>query len=467
MKKIKLLFAGNRNLKIVMLVLIVIALGFLIKVGVRQVKYQNYLEKARESERQEEYVEAVIYYGMASHIKPKQERPYIKMADCYEERSEFDQANAILEIGKRSVKDQRNIVRNQEEIQTFVEEDIDVQDVEIPEYTGSTYLKGEKEVKNFVDEMKTYNGQNGKYNATAMYYKGYLYFAEDDTVYRTRNGTKEKIYSLDQEDYYINIMMIVNNRIVLNNRDKNAYNPFTSELISVRTDGDSLIKYKNCQRGDIGIYKGWIYYKDEIDVWLYDDFDDIYNENIGFSKVSISGKKNQFLQRYRESDDLNECIYGKYAYFTKGEDEKKLIITRKSLDNIMAEEENLLEETYPEGMRLNTRQWMLYDDKILYGFETEDGKTEQWYLYDIGQKSKKKISWISKDTSICNLYQGWIYYYIEMDTKNEEKVKVYKTNGSKTKEIGEVHSNMYGLDICNNKLVFSNDDDKKQFWDIK
>lgn len=51
MKKIKLLFARNRNLKIVMLVLIIIAVGFLIKVGVRQVKYQNYLEKARESKK--------------------------------------------------------------------------------------------------------------------------------------------------------------------------------------------------------------------------------------------------------------------------------------------------------------------------------------------------------------------------------------------------------------------------------
>lgn len=46
-------------------------------------------------------------------------------------------------------------------------------------------------------------------------------------------------------------------------------------------------------------------------------------------------------------------------------------------------------------------------------------------------------------------------------------MKIYKTNGSKTKEIGEVYSNISKFNICNNKLVFGNDDGKKQFWDIK
>lgn len=70
----------------------------------RHFRYQSYIKAAEASEKEEQYVDAVIYYAMASHIKPKEETPYIKMADCYVDRSEMDQAMAILSVGKMQSK---------------------------------------------------------------------------------------------------------------------------------------------------------------------------------------------------------------------------------------------------------------------------------------------------------------------------------------------------------------------------
>lgn len=130
----------------------------------RHFRYQSYIKAAETSEKEEQYVDAVIYYAMASHIKPKEAAPYIKMADCYSERSEMDQSMAILSVGKIQSENLTQINKKLNKIQDFVVDDINVNTVEIPEYTSSAQLKRKSQVDAFIKEMRTYNGENGADN---------------------------------------------------------------------------------------------------------------------------------------------------------------------------------------------------------------------------------------------------------------------------------------------------------------
>ena len=171
-----------------------------LKISMQQLRYSSYLKSAQENADDNKYIEALVYCAMASHIKPKQEDPYLKIADYYMKRSESNQAYAVLNIGITKAKKQEELYAKQEEIQSFADEDVLEKEIMIPEYVETEGIRRKKDVKNLIQELKEYYGtDDNEYGEIAKYYKGYYYFVEENTIFRTDRDetTKEEVYRLD------------------------------------------------------------------------------------------------------------------------------------------------------------------------------------------------------------------------------------------------------------------------------
>lgn len=446
MKKSEVFFVKSKFLRIIIVLCISGLSVICIRKIVQQVQYQSYLKQAKASEEKEQYIDAVIYYAMASHMKPKKEKPYLKMADCYIERSEFNQANVILTIGMSNIEKQNEISLKQEKIQSFVDKDVNTEKVAIPEYTRTSNIKGKAKIEALIKEMRSYNGINGAFNEQSAYYKGFYYFIEDNVIYRTKNSVeaKEKVYGSNDKNN-INSLKIANDRIFF------SYELQACKLASIKIDGSDYISYKECMFDMFTIYKGWIYYHDIVEPWLYNDK---YKENIGISKIDFSGKKNELVSKYKKDRGFG-YLNNRYVYYIVNSNR----ILKGNLHNNKKKEEIVLELSNSIEKTIISNVWG-YKDTVIYKTEGEGGKFMGYYVYDAKLHKQTKM-YITESSYIHNIKDNWIYYTVETDNEEKYKNELYRKNiknGEKEK-IGEVQCST-SLDISNNKVIVQDENEK-------
>lgn len=426
----------------------------------RHFRYQSYIKAAEASEKEEQYVDAVIYYAMASHIKPKEETPYIKMADCYVDRSEMDQAMAILSAGKMQSKDLTQINKKMNEIQDFVDDDIDVNTIEIPEYTSSAQLKRKSQVDASIEEMRTYNGENGADNHWIFYYKGYYYYADLHTIYRTKNSKSdtEQLFHINNDSYLLSNVMIANNRIYfLLNQAGN------SKLISIKTDGSDYTTLRDLgvvNPNSCTICNGWINYYNSLD----------YNEEKPFSRITLSGKKN--LRSQTPTGNYNQmatlCFDRTDVYYAN--DKGIMKSNRKDIQKIAggievnSKDEQCIIKLSSKELD-NLQHIYKYGSILLYSFEigkseSSDTTVYDWHAYDLDQQEKISLN-LSKNASLSgfNALGDWIYYGEEVNQHWTLYRKNRFTNQTdKIKEISDTTDN-HDFSICNDNLVILYEDE--------
>lgn len=420
----------------------------------RHFRYQNYINAAETSEKNEQYVDAVIYYALASHIYPKEEDPYVKMAECYIDRSEMDQAMAILSVGKTKSKNLTKINKKLNELQDFVEDDIDVNTVDIPEYTLSSQLKRRSKVDDFIEEMRTYNGENGAENYWVYFYKGYYYYADLYTIYRTKGSesNQEQLFHMDDDSSLSNVM-IANNRIYFY-LDHN-------KLVSVKTDGSDYKELKTFSYVDprsATISNGWINYYDVLN----------YNEEKPFPRITLSGEKDINAQTPIGNYSLsNICFDRSNAYYLG--DEGIMKSARKDIKEIKdgitidSQKEQCLIRLSSE--ELENIQIYKHDTVLLYRLdqhntESSDETVYEWCAYDLEQNKNISLKF-SKDSNLhsFNVLGDWIYYSEE----NNNRWTLYRKNRftDQTNKIKEVSNADKILDtgICNDQLLILYEDE--------
>lgn len=445
MKKIEMLFPKNKFLKIIIVLCITILCVVGIKIVSQQMQYQSYLTQAKASEEKEQYIDAVVYYAMASRIKPKKEKPYLRMADCYIERSEFNQANEILKIGMLNAKEQSELSSKQDEIRSFVNTDINGE--KTPEYTSTENLKGKEKVKALIKKMRTYNGINGALNQQSAYYKGYFYFIEANTIYKTKNNieAKEKIYRLNG-DYTIERLKISNDRIFF------CYYKDSYRLASIKIDGSDYIEYKDCMFDLFTIYKGWIYYHDNIN--HLNHYEDKFKGNIGISKVDFSGKKSELVSSYKQ-DRSYGYINDKFIYYNINTNK----LVKVNLSSSKKQEESLVDLSKSKGKTVISNVWA-YKDIVLYSTERTEGGFIGYYLYDRKKQETTKLD-ISENSYIYNILDSWIYYSVDTGNDENYKEELYRKNitSGEREKLKEVQCNTI-IDISNDKVIIQDENEK-------
>lgn len=451
-----------KKLKAFHKIIILCTVVFLISCGwivFRHFRYQNYINAAETSEKNEQYVDAVIYYAMASHIYPKEEDPYVKMAECYIDRSEMDQAMAILSVGKTKSKNLTKINKKLNELQDFVEDDIDVNTVDIPEYTLSSQLKRRSKVDDFIEEMRTYNGENGAENYWAYFYKGYYYYADLYAIYRTKGSesNQEQLFHIDDNDnLFLSNVMIANNRIYFY-LDHN-------KIVSVKTDGSDYKELKTFSYvgpRSATISNGWINYYDVLN----------YNEEKPFPRITLSGEKDVNAQtpigNYSYLGAI--CFDRSNVYYIS--DEGIMKSARKDITKIgndfeidSQKEEHLIHLSSKE---LEHVEIYINDTVLLYRLQKNDAETSdeadyEWHAYDLEQN--KDISFnFSADGNIPSLIVlgDWIYYSEEINNRwTLYRKNRFTDQTDKIKEISYTEKEVnISICICNDQLLILYEDE--------
>lgn len=425
----------------------------------RHFRYQNYINAAETSEKNEQYVDAVIYYAMASHIYPKEEDPYVKMAECYINRSEMDQAMTILSVGKTKSKNLTKINKKLNELQDFVEDDIDVNAVDIPEYTLSSQLKRRSKVDDFIEEMRTYNGENGTENLWnwIYFYKGYYYYADLYAIYRTKGSesNQEQLFHMDDDSSLSNVM-IANNRIYFY-LDHN-------KLVSVKTDGSDYKELKTFSYvgpRSATISNGWINYYDVLN----------YNEEKPFPRITLSGEKDVNAQTpIGNYSHLGAICFDRSNVYYLG-DEGIMKSARKDIkeinDGITVNSKKEQCIIHLSSEELENVQIYKDDTVLLYRLDQHDADSSdetvyEWRAYDLEQNKTLSLKF-TKDSYLhsFNVLGDWIYYgegtsdHLTLYRKNR---LTGKTDGIKEISYTEKEVNI-SIGICNDQLLILYEDE--------
>ncbi|MBS7008286.1 tetratricopeptide repeat protein [Anaerostipes sp.] len=437
MKKIEMLFPKNKFLKIIIVLCITILCVVGIKIVSQQMQYQSYLKQAKASEEKEQYIDAVVYYAMASRIKPKKEKPYLRMADCYIERSEFNQANEVLKIGMLNAKEQSEISSKQDEIRSFVNTDINGE--KIPEYTSTENLKGKEKVKVLIKKLRAYNG-NGDVDWFVNYYKGYFYFEENGTIYRTKDNvsTKEEIFRMNRAGSFQRLT-VINDRIFF------TFLPYLDpgELSSINIKGEDYKTYAKGCFDNFSVYKGWIFY------YGYNDIKD----KAGITKVDFSGHQKKHLTEGIHNGSL-DFVYKHFSYYVDKDKIMKADLNKKNKD------EEVEVKLPPEKRELEN--WYMTNNSsigyITYKSKGKKEKSEELYIYDIKNDKEIKLG-LSKNIWVWRIFEGWAY--IEKSDEKNDKEILYRKNldSGEERKLG-VFQPYTRYSICNNKLVIKNENEE-------
>ncbi|WP_346684204.1 tetratricopeptide repeat protein [Anaerostipes butyraticus] len=433
----------------------------------RHFRYQSYISAAEASEKEEQYVDAVIYYAMASHIKPKEETPYIKMADCYIDRSEMDQAMAILSVGEMQSTDLTQINKKLNEIQDFVDDDINVNTVEIPEYTSSAQLKRRSQVDAFIEEMRTYNGENGLDNNSVCFYKGYYYFMYPQTIYRTKENEadKETVYHRNEEYGSLSKMKIKNDRIffvIYGHLHQN-------KVASVKLDGSDYTEYIDMDVFPItffNIYKGSL----NIYNYLSSNTSKIYTQiNISDQKITSSEMPSgNYNTLGTLCFDPAEVYYWNDGKGIVKSNQSDVVSVKEGIEINASKSDTVVSFPQAELEHISNTNIYKYSNFLVYTIWTDQDDDSQTQVYDLIQEKKIDLN-IPENMSLgcLNFKDDWIYYsyyksdYYDTREDNESRVDTICRKNVYTDQIETLGqwSDLCCTDICNDKIAIIQDDD--------
>ena len=440
----KIEFNKNNNtlIKIIIISFLILMIILGLKISMQQLRYSSYLKSAQENADDNKYIEALVYCAMASHIKPKQEDPYLKMADYYMKRSESNQAYAVLNIGITKAKKQEELYAKQEEIQSFADEDVLEKEIMIPEYVETEGIRRKKDVKNLIQELKEYYGtDDNEYGEIAKYYKGYYYFVEENTIFRTDRDetTKEEVYRLDWLKE-ISSLKIVNDKIFYTAFDFGDDFDGDYLIAAIDLNGTNNQTYDWSNSSSFFIHRGWLYYE------MFNK-DEKANSVSKLKKISIQGYDSEVLVE-NDPELVRQGYY--YSVDEKNQIKKISMKNNRKKETIVYTPSEIKKANDTEsiyiGFTENVNNKYLFYSII---WENSDNQKSALYLYDLEKNKERKIDQIDGWYGIYRITEKWLY----IKNGYDQSLSRINIENHKREVLGQSMNFGWNFTVCNNKII--------------